>query len=156
MKNSSNALVLYFSLTDNTKRAANTVAEITGADIEMLRLEEPYSDDYTEAAKRAKQEKDQQIIPELRPLNHQLNDYETIYLGFPTWWYQPPMVIHTFFAEYQFSGQTIVPFTTSASSSITASAKVLASLTERKNVDLKAGFTANQTNVIKQYFKDLL
>ncbi|BEI65022.1 hypothetical protein IYO1511_c25070 [Lactiplantibacillus plantarum] len=66
------------------------------------------------------------------------------------------MVIHTFFAEYQFSGQTIVPFTTSASSSITASAKVLASLTERKNVDLKAGFTANQTNVIKQYFKDLL
>lgn len=45
MKNSSNALVLYFSLTDNTKRAANTVAEITGADIEMLRLEEPYSDD---------------------------------------------------------------------------------------------------------------
>ena len=153
MKNSSNALVLYFSLTDNTKRAANTVAEITGADIEILRLEEPYSDDYTE---RAEQEKDQQIIPELRPLNHQLNDYETIYLGFPTWWYQPPMVIHTFFAEYQFSGQTIVPFTTSASSSITASAKVLASLTERKNVDLKAGFTANQTNVIKQYFKDLL
>ncbi|MDV2576018.1 hypothetical protein RYX41_04600 [Lactiplantibacillus plantarum] len=57
MKNSSNALVLYFSLTDNTKRAANTVAEITGADIEILRLEEPYSDDYTEAAKRAEQEK---------------------------------------------------------------------------------------------------
>lgn len=70
MKNSSNSLVLYFSLTDNTKRAANTVAEITGADIEILRLEEPYSDDYTEAAKRAEQEKDQQIIPELRPLNH--------------------------------------------------------------------------------------
>ncbi|SPX67766.1 twin-arginine translocation pathway signal [Lactiplantibacillus plantarum subsp. plantarum] len=102
MKNSSNALVLYFSLTDNTKRAANTVAEITGADIEILRLEEPYSDDYTEAAKRAEQEKDQQIIPELRPLNHQLNDYETIYLGFPTWWYQPPMVIHTFLLNINF------------------------------------------------------
>ncbi|WP_054776540.1 flavodoxin [Lacticaseibacillus saniviri] len=93
-------LVVYFSASGTTKRAAETLAKLLGADIAPLQPVEAYSQQYDQIVARGEQEKDQDSRPALEPLSVNLKQYRTIYVGFPTWWSQPPQVIDTFLKRF--------------------------------------------------------
>jgi len=122
---STKTLVVYFSCTGTTKPLAEYAAEILGADLYEIVPEDPYSEAdlayYTNG--RADQE---QNDPNMRPAIsggvENMNEYNTIILGYPIWHGQAPRIISTFLESYDFSGKTIVPFCTSHSSGIGSSA----------------------------------
>lgn len=122
---SSKTLVVYFSCTGTTKPLAEYAAEITGADLYEIVAEDPYTEAdlayYTNG--RADQE---QNDPDARPAIsggvENMDEYDTIILGYPIWHGQAPRIISTFLESYDFSGKTIIPFCTSHSSGIGSSA----------------------------------
>lgn len=108
------ALVLYFSVYGTAEKTAKEIAKQTGADIQEIVPVEPYDsnrDHYNALARRAKKEHDDDVRPAIKnPIN--IDDYDTIFIGYPMWWYTFPMIIYTLFDQLDFSGKTIVPFNT--------------------------------------------
>lgn len=108
------ALVLYFSVYGTAEKTAKEIAKQIGADIEEIVPVEPYDsnrDHYNALARRARKEHDEDMRPAIKnPIN--IDDYDTIFIGYPMWWYTFPMIIYTLFDELDFSGKTIVPFNT--------------------------------------------
>lgn len=104
-------LVVYFSETGNTQKLAKEISDQVGGDFKRIETVVPYPSgselfDYTEA------ERDNDERPELKDLDINIEDYDTIFVGYPIWWYTLPMPLYTFFDEYAFSGKTIIPFNT--------------------------------------------
>ncbi len=108
------ALVLYFSVYGTAKKAAEEIAKQTDADLMEIEPAVPYDsnrDHYNALARFAKKETDSNARPEIK--NHiPVEDYDTIFIGYPMWWYTFPMIIYTLFEQYDFSGKTIIPFNT--------------------------------------------
>ena len=125
-------LVVYFSQTGNTKGVAEKIAAVTGADTYEILAAQPYSDDdlnYNNDDSRAtKEQNDKTIRPEIGSEQLDLSAYDTIYLGYPIWWGQAPRIMDTFVESYDFSGKTMIPFCTSASSPLGTSASNLHAL----------------------------
>ena len=125
-------LVAYFSATGNTEGVAEHLQAILDADLYEIVPAEPYSDDdlnYNVSDCRANRE---QNDPDARPAVdgtvENMDGYDVIFLGYPIWWGEAPRIISTFLESYDFSGKTIVPFCTSASSGMGGSAENLAAL----------------------------
>ena len=122
---STKTLVVYFSCTGTTELVAEYITKILGVDIYEIVPENPYTEAdlayYTNG--RADQE---QNDPDARPTIsggvENMDEYDTIILGYPIWHGQAPRIISTFLESYDFSGKTIVPFCTSHSSGIGSSA----------------------------------
>ncbi len=108
----SKILVAYFSWSGNGQQMARWIAEETGGELFRIVPEESYGEDYGACADRAKNELDNEIRPALS--SHidadVMAQYDTIYLGFPIWWYDLPTPVWTFLEEYDLSGKTIIPF----------------------------------------------
>lgn len=118
-------LVVYFSATRTTESLAEYAAEILDADIYEIVAEEPYTEAdlayYTNG--RADQEQnDSSARPAISGSVENMEEYDTIVLGYPIWHGQAPRIISTFLESYDFSGKTILPFCTSHSSGIGSSA----------------------------------
>lgn len=94
----------------------------------------------------AAEEQDRNDRPEL--LNHieNLDDYDTIYIGYPIWWYDLPMAMYSFFDEYDFSGKTIVPFCTHNGSRFSGTIQTIQELEPDATV-IEDGFTVNERDV---------
>lgn len=123
-KAKSKTLVVYFSWSGNLDKMAHWVQEETGGDLVRVTAKEAYPDNYNKTANRAKSEKDKGIRPEINVnlTKEQMAQYDTIYFGFPVWWYDLPMSMWTFLESYDFSGKTIIPFFSHEGSSNGASA----------------------------------
>lgn len=128
----SNALVVYFSATGTTKAVAETLADLQGADLFEIVPEQPYTDEdlnYNDRTTRATAEQDD---PDARPAIAQaidnLDDYDTIYVGYPIWWGDMPRIMYTFFDAYDLSGKTIAPFCTSGGSGLSGTQATIAEL----------------------------
>ncbi len=119
----SNTLVAYFSKTNTTKGVAETIQELTDADIFEIERKEPYPNSYTPTTEVAKEEKDNNARPELATYlpDEVIAQYDTIILGFPIWWHTAPMAVLSFLNYYDVSGKTIYTFCTSGTSPITES-----------------------------------
>lgn len=107
-------LVVYFSVYGTAKIVAEEIAKQTGADIAEIVPEKPYDSDrdhYSALARLAKTEHDEDMRPAIKN-DIDITAYDTIYIGYPMWWYTFPMIIYTFFDKYDFSGKTIIPFNT--------------------------------------------
>ncbi|MEE8885808.1 MAG: flavodoxin [Eubacteriales bacterium] len=110
----SKALVLYFSVYGTAKKTAEEIARQTGADIQEIVPKVPYDsnrDHYSALARLTKKEHDNNVRPEIRN-KIDISGYDTIFIGYPMWWYTFPMIIYTLFDELDFSGKTIIPFNT--------------------------------------------
>jgi len=105
-------LVVYFSWSGNLDKMAHWVAEETGGDLYRVIPFDPYPDDYNATADRAKREQDDGVRPEIDIdiSEEQMSEYETVFFGFPVWWYDLPMSMWTFLESYDLSGKTIFPF----------------------------------------------
>lgn len=124
----SKKLVAYFSPTGTTKVLAQTLAEAIGADLFEIVPEVPYKrGDLNWMDKQARSTVEMND-PAARPAIASLPDacgYDTIYVGFPIWWYVAPRIINTFLEGLELSGKTVVPFATSGGSGMGKTNSVL-------------------------------
>ena len=121
-KQMSKTLVAYFSASGVTKGVAEKLAQAAGADLLEITPAKPYTNadlDWRDSLSRSSVEmKDKSSRPEIAQLPINPADYDTIYVGFPIWWYTAPTIINTFIEAYDFNGKTVVPFATSGGSTI--------------------------------------
>lgn len=103
-------LIAYFSWGGNTRGVAEEIQAQTNADIFEITLVEPYSDDYNTVLEQAQHDQNVQARPKLADHIDNMDEYETILLGYPNWWASIPMPIASFLEEYDFAGKTIIPF----------------------------------------------
>lgn len=96
----------------NTKKAAEKIAELTGADLFEIVQEVPYAADYDTCIAEAKRDLKAKARPKVKNLPESLDAYDEIYLGYPNYWGTMPMAVYTFLEAYGFSGKTIHPFCT--------------------------------------------
>ncbi len=123
-------LVVYFSVTGNTKSVAEKIASVTGADIYEIKAALEYTDEdinYNDSDSRtSKEQNDSSARPEIGSEEISLDGYSTIYIGYPIWWGEEPRIMDTFAESYNFDGITVIPFCTSESSGIGRSGQNLA------------------------------
>lgn len=111
-------LVLYFSQSGNTEAVANIIHNEVGGDIVKLETVQTYPSDYNELVDYAQKEQRQNARPELKTKINNIEQYDTIFLGYPNWWSDMPMPLYTFLDEYDLSGKTIAPFITHGGSGL--------------------------------------
>lgn len=125
-------LVAYFSATGTTKRVAEKISELTGADLYEIVPANPYSDadlNWNDRNSRTTKEMDDpNVRPEIGSIDISLDQYKTIYLGYPIWWGDAPRIMSTFVEKYNFDGKKVIPFCTSGGSGIGRSGSNLAAL----------------------------
>lgn len=116
----SKKLVAYFSASGITAAVAKTLAEAADADLYEIKPQVPYTRadlDWTNKKSRSSVEmNDKSFRPPLADRDAPVDDYNTIFLGFPIWWYTAPTIINTFLESYDFTGKTIILFATSGGS----------------------------------------
>lgn len=108
---SSKVLVVYFSYGGNTQKLAKLISDRVGGDFVRIETVKEYPE-YSKLFDYAKAERDNNERPELKDMNINIDDYDTIFIGYPIWWYTLPMPIFTFLDNYDLSGKTIIPFNT--------------------------------------------
>ena len=96
----------------NTEKAAQRLAELTGADLFKIEQKVPYSANYQQCIAEAKRDLQANARPELTTLPEDLDAYDEIYLGYPNYWGTMPMAVYTFLEHYDFTGKVIHPFCT--------------------------------------------
>ena len=121
------ALIAYFSWSGNTEAVAQEIQAQTGADLFEIVPAEPYTDDYDELLDIAQEEQSSDARPAIAE-TVDLSSYDTVYLGFPNWWGDMPMILYTFLDEYDLSGKTIAPFNTSGGSGFSGSLDTIAQM----------------------------
>ncbi|WP_125713933.1 flavodoxin [Companilactobacillus kedongensis] len=141
------SIVVYFTQSGTTKAAAKKIAAKTDSKIEEMTTKDSYPDNFDDLVAKAKDQIDNNEHPEIKE-DFDFTDYETIYLGFPVWYQQPPMVVHSFFDKFDLSNKNIVPFITSASSSFSVCEPYLNNM--KTNATLKDGFRANADPEIEE------
>lgn len=113
-------LVAYFSATGTTEKLAERVASVLKADIFEIKPKEPYTRDdlnwNNQNSRSSKEMNNRSFRPEIKEKLANIEDYDTIYIGFPIWWYIAPTIINTFLESYDLTGKTIIPFATSGGS----------------------------------------
>ena len=116
----SKKLVAYFSASGVTAKVADMLADAVGADIYEIRPEVPYTKadlNWMDKKSRSTIEmNDKTIRPTIAEKDAKVEQYDTIFLGFPIWWYKAPTIINTFLESYNFSGKKIILFATSGGS----------------------------------------
>ena len=128
----SKILVAYFSASGVTARTAKEVAKAAGADLYEIRPAEPYTAadlNWMDQKSRSTLEmNDPACRPAIAEPAADLDQYDTVFVGFPIWWYVEPRIVDTFLERYDFSGKTVIPFCTSSSSGLGESGDLLAEL----------------------------
>ena len=128
----SKALVAYFSASGVTAGLAERLAKAAGADLFEIAPEVPYTKadlNWMDKKSRSTVEmNDRSCRPAIGTKVESMDQYETVFVGFPIWWYREPSIIDTFMESYDFNGKTVVPFATSGGSGLGDSAKNMQAL----------------------------
>lgn len=116
----SKVLVAYFSASGETARLAKTIAGVTGGDLFEIEPAQHYTAadlNWNDNTSRSTIEmRDPKSRPAVASKVADMAQYDTVFVGFPIWWYQAPRIIETFLEAYDFSGKTVIPFATSGGS----------------------------------------
>ena len=116
----SRKLVAYFSASGVTAKVAEKLSEAIGADLYAIEPEVPYTKadlDWMDKKSRSTIEMNNPASrPAIAGKRDNMNDYDTVFVGFPIWWYVAPTIINTFLESYDLTGKTIIPFATSGDS----------------------------------------
>ena len=136
----SHMLVAYFSLAGeqygvgvieegNTSIIAHMIAEQAGADLFEIEPETPYPTTYQGLLEVSQQEMRDNARPEIADTVDNMDDYDTIFIGYPNWWGDMPMIVYNFLESYDLSGKTIVPFCTHGGSGLSNTESTIADIT---------------------------
>ena len=120
-------LVAYFSASGVTAGVAEKLARAVGADLYEIAPEEPYTKadiNWMDKKSRSSVEmNDRSSRPAIGTVVENMDQYDTVFVGFPIWWYREPSIIDTFMEAYDFTGKIVIPFATSGGSGLGDSAK---------------------------------
>lgn len=164
LTNDSKVLVVYFSWSGHLQTMSHWIADETGGDIVRVVTKEPYPEDYNATADRAKKEQDDGTRPEItiELTEEELAKYDTIFLGFPVWWYDLPMPMWTFLERADLSGKTVIPFFSHEGSSNGASSlgtiEKLAEGAEVKSSDalsIRGGSVDSSEEEVREWVRNL-
>lgn len=152
-------LVAYFSASGVTKNTAEHLAKVTGADLFEIKPAVPYTHtdlDWTNKKSRSSIEmNDPASRPEIKEQLSNMEDYDTVFIGFPIWWYVAPTIINTFVESYDFSGKTIIPFATSGGSGMGKTVEILKSLCPDANWQKGKMLNSISDRELENWVKDL-
>ena len=143
-------LVAYFSASGQTAKLAKTLAGVTGGDLFEIVPETAYTAadlDWMDKKSRSTIEmKDPKSRPAIAGKVADMAQYDTVFVGFPIWWYVAPTIINTFLDAYDFSGKTVIPFATSGGSGM---GKTLEGLEKSCSGNLVPGKMLNSSAAIE-------
>lgn len=125
---------------------AEMIQENTGGDLFSIRTSVVYPADGRELIDYAAEEQDENARPELTSQIENLDQFDTIFVGYPNWWADMPMVMYSFFEEYDFSGKTIIPFNVHNGSRFSGTIETIQELEPDAEV-VEDGFTINERDV---------
>ena len=111
-------LVAYFSWGGTTERIAQRIRQETGGTLFRIEPSKPYPTEYKACLDAANKEVAEKSRPAIKSQVEGMDSYDVVFVGFPIWWYNAPMIIDTFLESYDFSGKTVIPFCTSGGSPI--------------------------------------
>ena len=153
-------LVAYFSASGTTKKTAERLAAAVGADLFEIRPTVPYTSadlDWTNKKSRSTIEmSDPSSRPAIADRCAGMENYDTVYIGFPIWWYVAPTIIDTFVESYDLTGKTVVPFATSGGSGMGGTNKALApSCKGARLVEGKVFRSNTSTDTLREWVKTL-
>ena len=128
------------------RAVADMIQAETGGDLFSIRTAVVYPADGGELIDYAAQEQDENARPELTSHIENLEQYDTVFIGYPNWWADLPMAVYSFFDEYDFSGKTLVPFNVHNGSRFSRTIQTIAELEPNATV-IENGFTVNERDV---------
>ena len=131
-------LVAYFSASGTTEKVAKDLAAATVADLFQIAPEQPYTNaDLNWQNKKSRttiEMNDETCRPAIAGTVADMGAYDTVFVGFPVWWYVEPRIIDTFLEAYDFAGKTVVPFATSGGSGLGQAPKRMQAITPNAKV----------------------
>lgn len=130
----------------NTKIVADMIHNEIGGDVFSIQTEELYPADYEENVDLADEELDTDARPALKNHIDNFDEYDTIFIGYPIWWGTAPMPVYTFLEEYDFSGKTVIPFSTHKGSGLGSSVRDIKEALP--DVNVLDGFTIEGDNAV--------
>ncbi|MDO4301862.1 MAG: flavodoxin [Clostridia bacterium] len=168
-------LVAYYSLSDivsegmdavtcatpynyNTETAASIIQSNLGGDLFKITAENTYPVNHSEASKIAKEELDSDYRPALTNYISNIDDYDIVFIGYPIWHQKAPMAVRSFLEEYDFSGKTIIPFSTALGSGISESVKDIENLCPNSVIEEGLSLSTEDSNMqedIENWLNDL-
>lgn len=156
----SNVLIAYFSLPDNeddstveingetlgnTQYMASVIQKQTGGDVFRIEAETPYTTDHEALVDLASAEKADNARPAIASKIENIDQYDTIFIGYPIWWSDMPMIMYTFFDTYDFTGKTIIPFNTHGGSGFAGTPETIAKLEQAAT--MRDGLTISRDDI---------
>lgn len=134
----SKVLVTYFSASGVTKRVAENLASVAGADLFEIVPEQIYTSkdlNWQDKQSRSSVEmNDRNCRPAIASTVENISQYSYVFVGFPVWWYREPSIIDTFMESYDWNGITVIPFCTSGGSGLGDAGKNMQALGKGANV----------------------
>jgi len=107
-------LIVYLSRTNNTKAIAEIIQKNVGGTLVALELEKPYPENYQQTVQQVVQENETGYLPPLKTKIDSIENYDVVFVGFPTWDMKMPPPMKSFLHQYNLSGKTVIPFNTNA------------------------------------------
>ena len=130
----------------NTQYVAQLIQNMTGGDIFRIEPERPYPTEHDALVDLAKEEQKRNARPAISGRIDSLGSYDTIFLGYPNWWADMPMILYTFLESCDLSGKTIIPFNTHGGSGFSRTIETIARLQPSARV-IKNGFSVSRNDV---------
>ncbi|HEY8890264.1 MAG TPA: flavodoxin [Clostridium sp.] len=143
-------------LVGNTEVAAKIAEEAFGGDLFEIKTVKKYPADYTETTNVAQVEKNQNARPELATHVENMDEYDTIILGYPNWWGTMPMAVFAFLDEYDFTGKTILPYCTHEGSGLGGSEQDIKHICPTANVEKGLAIQGGSVNIASGKIKSWL
>ena len=123
---------------------ATVIGEETGGDMVRIQTAQPYPGNFDDLADQSNQERQNNVHPELSTRIENFDDYDVIFVGYPIWWYQMPMAMYSFFDQYDFSGKTLIPFSTHGGSGWSGTLTDIAEL--EPTATMVSGYSISRNN----------
>jgi flavodoxin len=132
--NPDKVLIVYLSRTNNTKALAEMIHKNVGGTLVALQLEKPYPQNYRQIVDQVANENATGFLPPLKTKIANMDNYDVVFIGFPTWGMQLPPPMKSFLKQYNLSGKTIVPFNTNAGYGIGSSFETVKKLAPNSKI----------------------
>lgn len=160
----SNILIAYFAVAENSDVDASTSASVisdgrgrlkaladmiqieTGGDLFSIQTSTDYPGDGGKLIDFAEKEQEENARPELTSHIENLDDYDVIFVGYPTWWYDLPQVMYSFFDEYDLSGKKIIPFNSANGSRFSGTIDTIKELEPKAEV-VENGLSVDESDI---------
>ncbi|MYY53175.1 flavodoxin [Ligilactobacillus salivarius] len=150
------SLVIYFSMTNNTKKVAEMIAQELGADTYRIQAKQPYTSEdlnwHNNNSRANREQEDNNSRPEFAGQLPDLTKYDRILIGHPTWWEIPPRIINTVIEKLDLSGKEIATFSTSGGSTYDQAQKVM---NELIGSDVKPGRVLSSKKDVENWLRDI-